>query len=475
MKIKKLLFCSIVIFLTLGYIAVGCDDSGADPTKPKEYYPYDPSKPVVFSDFSPKEGAVRTRMFIDGSNFGTDISKIVVTVGGRPAPVIGSSGTRIYIMVPPRAVDGNVKVTILDTKGEPAAEHEFGELFKFTLTTTVSTLTGKIDPSTNKTSMIDGTFEEAEFEDPWWIEFDKTPEGEKMLYVVEPSKALRRINLNEQTVSTVFTNGQAGMRQFQTMTFNNDRDTMFFADDHGRDNKEMAVLNYSLRHESFRKVYPYIYDRTGYSCAQNKFGGLFYNTYFNAGILKAHAEYNETTKEWEGKRLFNVNVDNNSAHTYILMHPDGLYAYMVGANCVHKSVYDKDTHELTSPVIFVGQWGQGDYVDAPGTQARFREVRQGVFVKNETYVKEGREDVYDFYLCDLDNHCIRIITPDAEVSTFAGRGSFTIDNNVSGWIDGDIREDARFNRPSGICYDEENAIFYIADRNNKRIRYISIE
>jgi len=475
MKIKKLLFSSIVILLTLGCIAVSCDDSGVDPSIPKEYQPYDPSKPVVFSDFSPKEGPVRTRMFIDGSNFGTDLSKIVVTIGGREASVIGSSGTRIYIMVPPRAVDGNVKVSILNTKNEPAVEYEFDETFSFSLTTTVSTLVGKIDPSTNKTSMIDGTFEEAEFEDPWWIEFDKAPDGQRMLYVVEPSKALRRINLNEEMVSTAFTNGQAGMRAFQTMAFNHTRDTMFFADDHGRDNKEMPVLLYSVRGESFRKVYPYIYDRTGYSCAQNKFGDLFYNTYFNAGILKARGQFNETTQEWEGKRLFNINVDNNSAHTYIIMHPEGTYAYMVGANCVHKSMYDKESKELTTPVIFAGQWGQSNYLDAPGTQARFREVRQGVFVKNDAYVKEGKADVYDFYLCDLDNHCIRKITPEGLVSTFAGRGSYTIDNNVSGWIDGDIRQDARFNRPSGICYDEENAIFYVADRNNKRIRYISIE
>ncbi|WP_108823539.1 IPT/TIG domain-containing protein [Dysgonomonas sp. Marseille-P4361] len=475
MKIRKLLFYSIVIFLTLGLVTIGCTEKGVDPTVLEEGSPFDPSKPVVFNDFSPKEGAVRTRVFIEGSNFGTDVSKIKVTIGGKDASVIGCNGTSIYLMVPPRATDGDVKVTLLNAKGDVAVEHEFDSVFNFKLTTTVSTLTGKIDPSTNSSSMIDGNFEEAEFEDPWWIEFDKTPEGQRMLYVVEPSKSLRRINLDEKTVSTVFTNGQAGMRAFQTMTFNTTRDTMFFADDHGRDNREMPVLHYSIRGESFRKVYPYIYDRTGYSCAQNKYGDLFYNTWFNAGVLKARGEYDAASGEWVGKRLFNINANNNSAHTYIIMHPDGLYAYLVGANCVSKSIYNPTTKELTSPTILAGSWGSGGYSDAPGTQARFEEVRQGVFVKNETYVAENRGDVYDFYLCDLGNHCIRKITPEGLVSTFAGRGSQTSDNNVEGWIDGDVRETARFRRPSGICYDEENAVFYIADRNNKRIRSISIE
>lgn len=38
---------------------------------------YDPSKPVVFRDFSPEEGSIRTKFYIYGENFGTDISKFM--------------------------------------------------------------------------------------------------------------------------------------------------------------------------------------------------------------------------------------------------------------------------------------------------------------------------------------------------------------------------------------------------------------
>lgn len=96
-------------------------------------------------------------------------------------------------------------------------------------------------------------------------------------------------------------------------------------------------------------------------------------------------------------------------------------------------------------------------------------------MKNKEYEAQGKTDVYDFYLCDHNNNAIRKVTPEGEVSTFAGRGSVGIDGRVWGWIDGEARETARFREPTGICYDEEEEIFYVADRENKRIRTISVE
>ena len=90
-------------------------------------------------------------------------------------------------------------------------------------------------------------------------------------------------------------------------------------------------------------------------------------------------------------------------------------------------------------------------------------------------VNAGKDDVYDFYLCDTGNHCIRKITPEGAVSTYAGRGTASADGKVDGYIDGDLRTEARFLEPTGIAYDEDNGTFYIADRGNKRIRFIAIE
>ncbi|MCS2237541.1 IPT/TIG domain-containing protein [Bacteroides faecis] len=49
---------------------------------------FDPSKPVVISDFTPKEGGAYQKLLIYGENFGTDASNVKVKIGGKEAIVI---------------------------------------------------------------------------------------------------------------------------------------------------------------------------------------------------------------------------------------------------------------------------------------------------------------------------------------------------------------------------------------------------
>lgn len=470
-----------VICMIITLIATGCSQEGGY-LGPKSVTPPDPSKPVTFTGFSPKEGSVRTPLFIEGSNFGTDISKIEVMIGGVAAPVIGSSGTKIYVMVPRRSNRGDIVVRIKDQDGNVIKEHTFEELFTVHTALQVNTLAGKVDPQTNTSSIIDGTFEEAEFLAPWWLEFDIDEEGNKILYLIDPENltALRKINLTTEEVSTVFMKGQAGVSMVKSMLFDTPtRDTLFFVDDHGRanwnDRHQMPAIFYSLRREGFRKVYPYLYAQTSYSIASMKDGTLFYNTYSSSVVYKAKQVWDEQAQMWDGKPLFSVKA-NSSGWAFMFRHPDELYVYITAFNGVYRSAYDKTKKELVSPALHVGNInGSAGYTDAPGSSARFNRPLQGVFVKNKEYVAQGKQDVYDFYVCDTYNHAIRKVTPDGEVSTFAGRGSMGTDGQVWGWIDGEARETARFWNPTGICYDEEEEIFYVADNGNKRIRTISVE
>ncbi len=478
---RALLSICIAALLATGFGAISCSEDGG-------YYGAEPavssdlSQPVIFTDFSPKEGAVRTLVFIEGSNFGTDVSKIEVSIGGISAPVIGSSGTKISVMAPRRSNRGDVVVSIKDEEGNVIKEHRFEDLFMLQSALQVNTLTGKVDPQTNSSSIINGSFEEAEFQHPWWLEFDKDEEGNKMIYCIDEEglAALRQINLTTREVSTVFMKGQAGVSNIKSMLFDTpSRDTLLLVDDNGRgnwnDRHQMPNMFYALRNEGFRKVYPYLYAQTSYSAVSMTDGTLFYNTWQSSEVYKARQVFDEAAQMWDGKALFSVK-SNSSDHVFMFRHPDDLYVYMTGFNGVYRCAYDKEKKELVSSVLHVGDLGGGSgYVDAPGSSARFDRPRQGVFVKNNEYVAQGKEDVYDFYLCDHNNNAIRKVTPDGEVSTFAGRGSVSIDGKVWGWIDGEARETARFREPTGICYDEEEQIFYVADRENKRIRTISVE
>ena len=57
---------------------------------------HDPSKPVQITGFEPTEGGARTRLYIQGNNFGSNTDDIKVKIGGLPAKVIGSNGNIIY-------------------------------------------------------------------------------------------------------------------------------------------------------------------------------------------------------------------------------------------------------------------------------------------------------------------------------------------------------------------------------------------
>lgn len=69
----------------------------------------------------------------------------------------------------------------------------------------------------------------------------------------------------------------------------------------------------------------------------------------------------------------------------------------------------------------------------------------------------------NLFVADMDNLCIRKITPGAVVTTFAG--------GTWGYQDG-VGQSARFNRPSGIAIDPQDNL-YVADYYNNRIRKIT--
>ena len=45
--------------------------------------PYDPSKPVTITSFTPESGGLGQQIVINGSNFGNDVDKVSITIGGE--------------------------------------------------------------------------------------------------------------------------------------------------------------------------------------------------------------------------------------------------------------------------------------------------------------------------------------------------------------------------------------------------------
>lgn len=443
-------FLYLLMFLGM----VGCKDDNDQAGSQV----FNPSLPVEVTGFNPTSGGSGTKFFVYGSNFGTDKSQIKLTVNDKPAVVISSDGTTIYAMIPERAGSGSVKVFIGSEEvgvKEAVAETDF----QYEGNWRVGTLSGWRDRD-GHSAVVDGPMtpyvdEEgrqrgAQYVDPYWLCFDE----DRNLLVAQEYNSIRKLNIRaveeaDKKTTTLFYTGN-GLNRPRTLVFSPGYDTLYVANDGGRE--DMAV-GYTLKREKYRQVRRLI---TGGWCngsaVHPKDGTIFYNSYDQGELFKWHRE---TGKSELLYRVGDVRWEYN-----IQFEPNGEFAYIVCRNqhYIMKAFYDPILKTLSNPSIFVGKKGAAGYADGVGTQCMFHEPHQGCFDE------EG-----NFYLCDVLNQCIRKISPDGMVTTFAGRP------REYGYADGNLRNEAQFDRPSGIVYDAESETFYVADEKNHRIRTIRKE
>lgn len=446
-----------VVFFCMGILCFSsCKD---DPSIVGEH---NPDHPIEITDFSPKEGSARTRLYIYGKNFGSDIQQIKVKIGGEPAKVVGSNGEIIYCIVPFRATKGTVEVAV-----GPDSEFTVSDsIFKYQNKTLVSTLCGYID-ETGKKEVKDGSFADCGFEGPRWMTVD--PKNKNLIYLIDGfGISIRLLDVERDSVSTLIQKGQGNWENIRQIDFSLNGDTMLVANE--KDADQAIAVSVMSRENGFKRPQPIIYAKKNNTCTVHPYNGeLYYNSRVTGDLFR----YDWITKESEN--LYTIR--NRDCQFFVFFHPTGNYAYMTVPNkkLIMKAEYDWENKTLKNANIFCGQDGKEGCVDGQGTNALLGNPMQGCFVKNKKYEEEGREDIYDFYFCDQNSHCIRYLTPDGFVYTYAGRGSKGINSNAYGYIDGDLTQEARFNQPVGITFDDENKIFYIGDANNARIRTIVID
>lgn len=461
-KTIRALSSKALLFLLALFIAsfYGCTEDS--PLKTAEVKAYDPSQPVEITDFTPRKGAASTRLYILGSNFGTDVSQISVTIGGEKARVVGSDGGAIYCVVPPRSGEGTIELTV--SAGENKTTVVANDKFEYEHKTMVSTLCGYVSP-TGEYEVKDGPMDDCGFAGPQWFSFD--PKNNRHLYVVEYFSNIRLVDLEKKEVSTVMTRSQGHWDRPRTITWTLGGDTMIIANEKG--GVRTVANSIAYRRELFKKPYSLMY--TDYKCTTSAThpvnGELYYNEFETGDLYR----YDWSTRVSE--KLFTI--QDRGWEFNIVFHPTGNYAYIivVNKNYIMKAEYDWTKRRLKIPTLFCGEVDRSGWADGVGNSARFNIPQQGTFVKNADYT--DKEDQYDFYVADVFNHCIRKITPEGKVTTYAGRGSRSVNNDMHGYIDGDLREEARFHEPNGIIFDEVTRTFYIGDLRNRRIRMIAIE
>lgn len=444
----------------------GCQEEG-NMDYPKSH---DPSKPVVITDFLPKTGGVGQRMVIYGSNFGNDTSIVHVTIGGKGAKVIGLSDEALYCIVPEKAYNGNIEVRIGSGVNPKVATAT--ELFAYQRKMVVTTLAGYEDERGNYETK-DGPFKDCGgFSNPSWLVFDsKNPD---LLYMAQDGGDVRLLNFRDSMVTTPITRGMGNWGRIRTIDFTLDGEHMIISNDQWDQNhiatsilsrannfKDPQALT-TYRACNGASIHPINGEMYFNSYEKGQFFRFDMNKYFTDGLgLKDYEElFKIQDNDWE----FNIRI-----------HPTGNYAYIVVINrhYILRTDYNWERKEFMQPYVVCGEPLAAGWEDGVGAKARLRNPYQGVFVKNPEYA--GKKDEYDFYFTEQHNHDIRILTPEGKVTTFAGRGSSSINPNPWGYIDGDLRMEARFDQPKGLAYDESNHVFYVGDAENRRIRKIAFE
>jgi hypothetical protein len=465
---------TFLLMCLFGLLVYGCSDTNT-------VTGYNPKEAVTFTDFTPSGGGSRTRFFINGSNFETNPDNIAVTIGGVSAKVIGSNGKTIYCMVPKRAFEKTVKVYFLDEKGDTLVRYTFVKPFDYQATTRVATLIRQVDDNGNSLGDISGPFKDASVNSVDFMVYqDHDANGHRCIYLSGWDTGIHKLDLIDQTYSLVLPKKYNEMRSF---CFTEEGDTLLMPDDNGdaTDNARPNIY-YALRNENFQHIRPYHYGLCAYTvCSHPGDHTVFYQSWSNGGVYKVNGTYDPSTGQYKDKLLFNLSgflTASGGLKENFIMHPSGKYMYIVGPNihAILRSNYNEKTKEFEYPTVVCGSCSSNGYVEGVGSAARLAYLFvEGCFVKNSEYVKEGKDDQYDFYWADSYNDCIRKLTPEGATSLVAGRAHINKDNNTYGYVNGDPIQEARLWQPRAIAYDPVTNTLYFAETNLHDVRYLSTE
>lgn len=493
------------LMMGAGLVLAAVFASCSDDKETIENVAFDPTKPVTVTDFAPKTGGYQEQILVYGSNFGNDKSRVKLFIGGKEAVIVSLNNSTIYAYIPQNARGNSVEVVLLDENGEEInrgvspSDVEFTYLRKRVVGTLVGYRNEQDsqgerfgpfhDPSGNQELDACG------FRSAGCMTFD--PLYPNRLYIVyDGMNKIVELDLDAKMHNLLMSSSKFQNQRLRNCAFTKDGQYMLVSTDRA-DNGTHSTSLWIVRRNSdgtfsdrssttvlaaYKQCNGVAVHPNGEvyfnSYEKGQFFRLDIDKYFNT-INGVGSEDDSTLGTWTGyvedgcfDELFQIY--ENQWEFNITIHPSGNYAYIdvINRHYILRTDYDWKTKKFTQPYLIAGRSGNAGYTDAVGGDSRLSTPYQGIFVKNPSYA--GRTDEYDYYVCDRGNFCVRTITPDGIVRTYAGH-SHNTDNNWWGIEEGDLRTQARFRDVSGIAYDESKDVFYVLDDVNHRIRTIGLE
>jgi len=493
---KRILTISLV---TMMFCIVACDKT-ENTNRP--YIPHDPNKEVEILNFEPKSGQCGRAMIIEGSNFGTDATKIKVFFGNREGKVTGSNGTRIGVMIPARA--GSEITVVINGK-----TWEAPMLYTHNAVPYVTTYTNP--NGTTSFDFGDGTINTIKFRPTYMSVF------ENYLFVTTFNAPTTPLNLGQTLLQIDLETGKVRMlanrldHGFEDQCtpyrvpygMGLEREGVILSGTRGARDRFLTLDpkdDYNPKVNMILKWVPNGYKippATGADsdhiflmrCPKN---GRYYTRYASGQIVEIDLHtwearvvgltpqgnpygytfhpvtgelwlaYNSGQGGWAQNAITALDVTdeepwdgtNNDKIPSGGSTTNNSGEYYKGEEFANEIRILRTFRKITRPTFNDG----GAYRDGPSSEARFNAIRGISFDENRPYP--------NLFLADMNNACIRKFnTREDIITTYIGR------QGEASYKDGDPG-DARFNQPHGIVVDQYG-IIYLSDHNNYRIRRIS--
>lgn len=399
---------------------------------------YDSSKPVQVGLVYPDSGKFLEKVMITGDNFGTDPKQIRVWFNGKRAGVVGSTGSRMYVLAP-RLPGDTCVISVAIGKDSVV----YGKNFYYSSSVTVTTIAGNGSRASYRDGDLTQSIVAARYlcvdnADNIFI-INRVPDMYHVARIDEKKNEL--ITIARNVIANVPAADPAtGVISFPTET--------------------TVGSYYSLDPKEFwgPRIREMRWPSAGdipaagwkHSMSVNPSDGFIYTRYYHGHIVKINP------RTYEVETIFKTEQGDSYGLAFNPLTPNVLYISFFGNSGVNaNSICSIDvTNPSTTFKKLTGSTA-GGHRDGKLEVAQFRNPEQ-IFCDADG----------NMYIADSGNHCIRRVNSEGLVETVLGMPG------TAGWRDGG-KADALFNQPTGIGISSDGSV-YVADFGNNRIRKLSI-
>ena len=420
---------------------------------------YDPSKPLVLTDYYPKEGPISTQVILNGSNFGNSKEGVKVFFNEKEASIISVKGERMLVLAPKLPGEECViKVQVGDQ------EQSYEDLFDYIVQTNISTLVGgDKNAKSNPTGTV--SLSEAQFAKKIEIGIetdaagnvyfcvqdvnaDGTDANNGSIYVLsEESGQLKQI---KNSTNYFCNNPMLAYDPYNDIIYQfdaGDGSNGYCYFDVDNDFSEISMGSFTLP-DLTPSFLPFTVRR---AFAMNE-NGWFYCRGQDGDFYRVNP--NTRQGEWFTDKSPLGGFSNGATYGAVFDPNDSriLYFSVDDRHCIYK--YNIETDEIS---VLAGVENNGGYMDGEASIAKFNKPSQICF-----------DSQGDLYVADRENNCIRkIAMSTGYVSTVAGIAG------KAGYQNG-TEEVALFDKPIGLAIGKDD-VLYVGDSENRAIRRVAIE